>query len=730
MQFRQKVSIILVFTLINDKLPAGSKEVINRAAIEKESVFQLPEMIVTSTKKSQSEYAQDVPMAMSVYSGQTVEDLFAVNLTDIGELSPNVRLVDIGTFRNTAMFFVRGMGVSSSIPTDEPAVGVFVDGMYLGINTGSLIDLFDVESIEILRGPQGTLFGRNVTGGAVLIQHKRPTGEYGVRGKTIVGNYDWIEQHAVIEGPLLEGLAGKLGVVTRQKDGYFDNMAVSGDRVGEEDTWLLRPMVTWMPNDDLEITFSSEFSKFEGDAVVVRQIDAQDLEDIETDLMPQSEYEIKQTVLNINWQIGPGKLTSITGWRDLESITDVDVDGSALPTLIFHTIDSTIEQDQWSEELRYAFLVHDRAELSTGLSFFTQDMLSISRRITDFGGGERRSASRGTAENTSIGLFAQTDIQLLPDSLTLTFGARQTWEEKEVEVASFGNCDFDLAPCDPDFTDEDEWDFTSGHVSLNWYSTEESLLYISWTRSFRSGGYNLRNTLGSSPGPYDEEKVNAYEIGFKGDWLDGRLRTNLALFYNDFTDLQRTVLRPSSVSAAVQEKLNAADATIAGFEVEVNFIPIEQLQLDASLGYVDASYDQYEGLDVDGALDPDGPNMPDPELAEDLDFLGVPKWTAYIGGAYTIPLIWKYGGEFVLRGSASFTDEHPLTETNDVIQDSYTLVNASLSYLFDNDNVSLSVFGRNLLDERYAFFATASFGGVEWAAQPGATWGIELKYSF
>ena len=675
--------------------------------------YVLPDIVVTSPKKSQSERLQDIPTAISVYTGKTIEDTIALDLTDIGEFAPNVRLTDIGTFPNTSMFYIRGMGVSSSIPSDEPAVGVFVDGMYLGVNTGSLIDLFDVETVEVLRGPQGTLFGRNVTGGAVVVRHRRPTGELSIRGKTTIGSYEWVEQHVVVEAPILETLSGKVGAVYRNKDGYFSNTAVSGDRVGEDETWLIRPIFTWKPMPELEVTLISEFSRFDGDGVVSRSIFERDLQDVATDLKPEGAYNIEQSVLDINWNIGPGKLTSITGWRQFESTVDIDVDGSGRP--IFHSVDNMLDQDQISEEIRYALVVDDRAELTTGLSYFRQDIANVGNQNVIFQGFNE--FGRGDLEHTAVALFAQSDIHI-SDSLTFTLGVRQTWEEKDVKVASFGaGCGAN--PCPYDFIGGDEWNFTSGRAGINWYAHENNLLYTSWSRSFRSGGFNMRNSLPASPGPYDEEEVDAYELGLKSEWLEGRLRTNIAIFYNDFTDLQRVVLSP----ALTQETLNVADATISGFEAEVNFLPFDGLRIDASLGYVDADYDKYDGLDVNGD------NIPDPELAENLDFFGVPDWTAFLGGEYTIPLSWKLGGKLTLRASASYTDQHPITERNDIIQDSYTLVNASISYFFDNENLSISVFGRNLLDERYAFLGIGPFN-LEWAAQPGEIYGIDLTYAF
>lgn len=717
--------IVVYLFLAGNVLFAQNDEESSDAILNAKGVYVLPEILVTSSKKAEGEKAQDVPAAISAYTGEIIEENFAVDLTDVGEPAPNVKFNDLGTFPNTASFFIRGMGVSSSIPSDEPAVGIFVDGMYLGMNIGSLVDMFDVETVEVMRGPQGTLFGRNVTGGAVLIRHRRPTGEFNIRGQSTVGTQHLVEQKLVVEGPLTDSLAGKLGIVYRDKDGYFDNLAVPDDDIGDGTTALLRPMLTWKSRQDLEITLIGEFSKFDGDGVPVRSLADKVFftpspgndHDLATDLMPRNDYHIEQVVVDINWDIGPGKLTSITGWRQITLHEEVDADGTGNP--VFHIHSTTVEQDQFSEELLYAIAPNDRTELTTGISFFTQNILNES--VRDIRNGSTQIAMRGKMDHTSLGFFSQADFDLL-ESLTLTLGGRYTWEDKKAYVGSFGgSVSLDLNEYTYDFIDDDNWNFISGHAGLNWRATEHALLYGSWTRSFRSGGYNIRNALPASPGPYDEEKVDAFEIGLKADWLEGRLRTNLAGFYNMYNDLQRTVLTPS----ISQEKLNAADATIVGFEAELSFLPTHYLQIDASLGYVDASYDSYEGLDVDGD------KIPDPDLAEDLDFALVPEWTAYLGGVCYAPLSWDLGGNLELRASASYTNRYALTEENKLFQESYTLVNASVSYVFPNEKVKFSVFGRNLLDERYTYFgASASFFDVESSVQPGATGGVALSFEF
>ncbi|MCP5006787.1 MAG: TonB-dependent receptor [Planctomycetes bacterium] len=330
-------------------------------------------------------------------------------------------------------------------------------------------------------------------------------------------------------------------------------------------------------------------------------------------------------------------------------------------------------------------------------------------------------AADSIMDHYSVGFFTQSSIDLT-DTLTLTLGGRYTWEEKDVKVASLGGTrTADLQGFTYDLIDNDRWDFVSWHGGLDWHPTEDITLYAGTTRSFRSGGYNMRNQLPASPGPYGKERVDAFDVGVKADWFKGRLRTNISGFLNDYKGLQRSVIGPN----IAQEILNTADATIKGFEAEITVLPFDNFQLDFTLGYIDAEYDKYEGLDVDGD------SIADPGLAKRLDFLNVPDWTAYLGGVYYIPISWDFGGELELRASASYRDSFPITEKNALMQDSYTLVNASVSYSFFDEHFKFSIFGKNLLDEHYTHFGVSgSLFDVEAMTQQGATGGIELSFEF
>ena len=724
----------------------------SEAVLKASGAYVLPEIIVTAArKKSMSEAVQDVPISTYVFSGEVMEKKFVMNLDDIGEMAPNVELRPLGTFPNTLQPYIRGMGMTSSIPSTESPVGLFVDGVYMGINAGAVSELFDVESIEILRGPQGTLFGRNVTGGAVLIRHRRPTGEFGIRGRTTYGNYDFVEQNLAVEGPVTDTLSWKMGVYYKDKNGYFKNEHIADTRSRESDSKLLRPMLTWRPLEGLEATLIGEITKFRG--AQDSSVNDRDIgngttpegssQDLTMDFTPRTEINTEQIVLDINWDLGPGRLTSITGWRQIDLDTGMDVDGTRNP--IFHNV-WFIEQHQVTQELRYAFSFLDRIDMTVGVNYFNQwikseDRLDISTPairafLAGFGVNITNQQTRGILEHTAIGFFSQADIDLT-ENLTLTLGGRQTWETKDAKVASrTGTIDVNFNNYVYDIIDDHKWDFFSGHAALRWHPTEDAMLFGSWTRSFRSGGYNLRNTINPAVplGDYGKERVDAFEVGLKTEWFNRRLRANVSVFYNDFKNLQFTTLNGGGFSIS-----NSADSTIKGFEFETTWFPTENIRLDASVGGIDAEYDRLDGLDIDFFRD----GVADPE-AENLEFNQVPEWSAYLGGEYNIPLTWKYGNEVSIRASSTYSDRYALNEQNDKTQEGYFLVDASMSYTLPGENVKLSLFGKNLTDKRYGGlylnnndntnFIQALGVDIRHSAtqsvQPGRTIGVSVSYEF
>ncbi len=263
-------SIALGPNVFADDAPEpGSAAAEATVATERDVPTGLEEITVTGRKKAGVEALQEVPIAVSAFTGLYLEENFVENLTDLSRSAPNVQLTDNTTFPGTASFSIRGNAIFSDIVSDEPLVGIFVDGIYAGMNVGAIHDLFEVEMVEILRGPQGTLFGRNVTGGAIIIRTRRPSGEFGVRGRFTVGSFSRSDGALTVEAPINERLSWKLDLLSKDRNGMWDTPNIGG-RTGNATSWTFRPMLSWQPTESLDIQVLAEVIQYKGDANPVR----------------------------------------------------------------------------------------------------------------------------------------------------------------------------------------------------------------------------------------------------------------------------------------------------------------------------------------------------------------------------------------------------------------------------------------------------------------------------
>jgi outer membrane receptor protein involved in Fe transport len=685
----------------------------------------LEEVVVTARKKGVAELAQDVPVTLTAVSGTQIEAMFAKNLSDVGLSMPNVRLDTAGAFPGAANYTVRGMGFNSTIASVEPTVGVFVDGMYIGANLGGAPDTFDLESVEVLRGPQGTLFGRNVTAGAVVMRSRRPTGEFGGVFRTGLGSGERKMIAVGVEGSLTETLAGKVYTQYSDRDGDWDNLTLDKDH-GAEKIKFVRPILRWRPTAGVDLSLIGEYGELDGDGVASRILNdpASGLfrqgvreprggaEKLSINYTGYTDIEWQQVVLDASWEIGGGTIASITGYRDVDYEASGDTDGSERE--VARALNA-MTQHQFSEELRYAGKVFDdRLDYTVGIYYFEQDVEQF-YHVRFQGTSIQR--SRGIVDHRTWSVFAQGDWQFVPN-IFFTAGGRYTWEKKEAEIARTPECTIDLV-CTLTDVGDTTWKNFSPKLGLSWRATEDVLLYASWTKGFRSGGYNIRTTgVNESPGPYDEEVVKALEAGVKSDLLGGRARINAAVFHNKYSDLQRTVNQ-----GLVNFIANVAKASVDGAELETTVLPLDSLALTVNVGYLDATYDSYPTLDVNG----DG--TPDPELAKGLRLVRAPKWSYTFAATHDLSL----GGAGQLSTRVSFTHNGRTTmnDANTYFVPEFDLLDASVTWSpAANDHLKVSIWGKNLTNETYALTGTVTGFFTNLYQSLPRHYGVEVSYRF
>ncbi len=696
------------------------------AAAERTSTLDsINEILVTGTKTRDAENVQDIPIAVTAFNADTLE---AYKIRDISGLSfqaPTVSLDQVGTSRGTANFTVRGLGINSSIPSIDPTVGVFVDGVYLGINGGVVFDLFDLDSVEILRGPQGVLFGRNVTGGAVVINTGNPTEDF--RGKfraAVDGPIDGGRGGAnytasgVISGPLVEDvLLFKVGAYYNKDEGYFRNLAAAtiptlSENHGKAETKILRGALEARLGG-LTLLGKLDYFESDGDGPSAQNRAFFDRNSFDLAIDEPGAYanEIWTGSLTATMDIGPGTLTNVFGWRQYDATTNGDID--ATPAFLFHSNTETA-QEQFSNEIRYA-MSFDRLDLTIGGFWFEQDLaytevrtlrrdLPVNLQPPVFYGGGRQN-------HEVLGVFANAQWEFV-DNLSLIAGIRWNQETKDGAVTyvlprapcSFvsgppcptGTMPFNPATETNGFEDRIRFRNVSPKLGLQ-YEFADSQVYGHWSRGFRSGGYNFRitnvavfNRAFNETGNlgFDEEQVNNFEIGGKFQTADRSFTLNVAGYVTKVDNMQREVNLADPGAGVVQNILNTADATIMGFEAEARMRVSDSLAFTANIGIIDAKYDEVLfDISGDGVIN-------DADLA-----LSLPRVPPVVVGAGFIH-DWDLGSSSILtRVNYQYRDKAAYTDDNLGWLNDLSNLEANITWNTPVDGLSLSIYGRNLLDQ-------------------------------
>jgi iron complex outermembrane receptor protein len=670
------------------------------------------DIVVTATKRDDV-LAQDVPGALTTFSAEALE---ALNFDDISSLTytmPNVQLEDIGTAPGVANFGIRGLGINSSIPSVDPTVGVFVDGMYYGINAGIVVDTFDLEAIEVLRGPQGTLYGRNVTGGAVLLRTTTPDDTFSVNaGASYETGPEWTAD-VTVSGPLAPGvLSGKIAIYHQEDDGWFEN-DFDGSQFGASQLDIYRAALRLTPSENVDMILRLEQGYGESDGPASQNHGAGQDERGSFDFSINNRgYAIgdwEQAIFEVNVDVGfgDGTITNIAGWRDYEGYSSGDIDATGGNG--FHSRAVNL-QEQWSNELRYAG-TFGAFDLTAGLYWFEQTLFYIEERSIAGGAVFRVGGGDGTFSTEAA--FANLDWHL-NDELTLSLGARYTQEEKEAQVSRIrgttnnldgavivpgefqqgGNIDtqtlvFSDSPFDL------KWHDLSPRLGIQWEPNPDTNIYAFFAQGFRAGGVNFRTTtLGSGGGPlsgapraFDPEEQDSYEIGWKQDFMDGQGRLNVALFHNVIDNMQRETNVPDP--AGVQQVIvNAGEATIQGAELEARWALTDNFLVSVQVGYTDGEYNEVTAdLDNNGVVN-----------GGDLDQL-IPRLAEWTYGATAIYDLEIFGGILSSRLSYNHRDESVYNDTNTGFLADADIYDANFTFSPEGADWSIAVYGDNLTDE-------------------------------
>jgi iron complex outermembrane receptor protein len=591
-------------------------------------------IIVTARRRSET--LQDTPVAITAIQPAQLEAKGTLDIGDLQGTAPNLLITQQPTGSSAANISIRGIAFADVEKSFDPAVGIYVDDVYIGTSTGQYLDFFDIDSIEVLRGPQGTLFGRNTIAGVINIQRTKPTLDFGGKLEASVSSYGTWGMKGVINVPLIKDVLGvKFFEFHQQTDGYQKN-AVTGQHLGGSNTENFGAAIRFRPNDDLDmiLTLEKQDQKFEsymGSALIPGDAFCgfvpagacggnltTDLYTVYKGIDSPGFYKAKAATLNVDWNTGPVALTSITSYRKSREHVIFDIGTAGL-----FIADRPQTYEQFSQELRFAGDLFDGFDYVAGLYYFESDY-ELDQNTTVFGAPAGGIHVIGHSE--SYAGFVDFNWKIL-DTVRLSGGGRFTRDKKRYR--------FPLILTD---AVSKSWSKFTPKVTLDWRPNDTVMLYGTWSRGYRSGGFSGRaGTAFSASIPYDPETVDSYELGAKTRWLDGRMTFNIAAFYTDYKDIQQSsVITADNAQGNETIVVNAAGAKIKGIEADLAIEPIERLNLRAALGYTDSKFKGFiigqPITRIDGSI-----------FLRQLDYSAVnpifaPKWTASVNGDYTIPV--------------------------------------------------------------------------------------------
>ena len=740
------------------------------------------DIIVTAQKRSEN--IQDVPIAISAVSSEYLESRDISSIDRLGSIAPNVKIERAPSNKTISQISIRGSVTINPAVTWEPAVGLYLDGVYIAKAQGSIFDVADLERVEILRGPQGTLYGRNALAGAVNLVTKKPSGEAGGSAEITYGNFDYMKGKAVLNLPKFGIFSAKLSGQIQKRNGFVkigpnpfpaaflarpNSVTDTNDLYGESGMFQLRAE----PSDNITIDYALDYSRFNQRpdyaqlVKVNRNGDPRDIFDpaspsypfagaffplnLYTNTNRQSSgsidgsplFEKSRTYghsLTIAVELGAATLKSISTYRNLRWSDSLDLDGSPLDvafTQRFTTFNA------YSQELQLTgTAANDRLNYVLG-GFYYKEKAETLGPQSFFGGATRFQSDYGS-HTEAYALYAQLDYKLT-DAFKLTLGGRYTHEKKDVRrflqipgtpAVTLVNIPYGGVP-------DAKYNNFSPAATLSYEVNDNVNVYARFARGFKSGGFNgetndFRAPFAGCPtgafelcNPYRPEKVDSYEFGIKTKLLDNSLILNLAAFRDQHKDIQLSIFEATGAASSIVR--NAASARIQGLELEAIARPADWLTINGSVAYLDAKYNRY----IDGGID----------VTNNRAFPHAPKYTAAIGADWRIAQgDW---GKFNLTGdmnfvSAYFTFPYALTTPTPSDQNAFTtrskgrtIINlrAALSDLkLGGLNVELAAWVRNLTKEsnpqNFIDFGPG-FGGLTVGYFPDPrTYGLSLGVKF
>jgi len=676
------------------------------------------EIVVTARKREEN--VQRVPVAVTVTPGAVLEDTGAPDISVLQGYVPNLAVYAGRNQSTTLTAFMRGIGQADPLWGVDPGVGLYLDDVYIARPQGALLDVYDVERVEVLRGPQGTLYGKNTIGGAIKYVSRPPTDELEAKLSLSGGSYSTQNVRALVSGPLVEGkLRGKLAVASLTRDGYGENR-LTGRDVSDKDTTAYRLALDWLPSERVSVLFSADGTEDDAEPKGYQRLEPNflcpifvgaacppldDRYDTQSGLAPLNGTDAEGYGLTVDWKLSSSwTFRAITAYRESDSENNIDFDTT--PARIVD-VRATYFDEQFSQELQLLYTGAGRLDGVVGLYWFDGQ---AGGRVENIFINSIFGTTEGTTDTDAIALFADGSYRL-SDRLTLNGGLRVTEEEKRGRAFNAGYTDDTFTVVNAitsDFDKSETFTSVAPKLGLDYLFSDDVMGYVSLSRGFKSGGFNVRaqaTVFPASAEPFDDEVLDVAEVGLKTILADRQLVLNTAVFYGDYSDIQvSTFTAFDSDGDGVDDAffgdfLNAGDATVAGLEVEFDWNPrrVGWFGLQGHVSYLDADPDEVLDANGDGFVDTQViTNAPDYTAALRLKF----DFAAF-GGLVTATLGGNYRDDSVLTNEGGPDPRNPARQLQPLTQDAYGTLDVSLDWLSANGRWGFKVNGYNLTDEGY-----------------------------
>ncbi len=705
----------------------------NAVAQEKEHRPMLEEILVTANKRTEN--LQDVPLAVTGFNEDFILEAGINDLISLEEHTPgfNVSSFSLGQ----PALYIRGIGSNEDGAGGDPSVATYIDGVYMGRPSASSFNFINVARIEVLRGPQGTLYGKNAVGGVVSVMTALPKDALSGVVEASVGDYDLRELRSAVNIPVTDKLYSNFAINYRQRDGYIDNLHIGGEQQNVDDI-ALQGQLMYAPSEDLSVVVGLDWEDVDRDGNgrhvqgdgTFGSFHDEDIFTTKTDVPGYQRREASGARMEVNWDMANVRLVSITAYRELDYSWQEDLFGVSLDDHSEQIINTTGEEaNQFSQEFRLQSTQSSDLTWTAGIYYLREEIDRFENYHVEILSGLLKSEEQFNQENAtnSTAVFGELN-KSFGESFSLTAGLRYTYETKDfVNRATKGDSQFPafLAE-DYDIEADEQWDDITWNLVAQ-YQLDDVMAYAKASKGFKSGGFQGVPRYGASAEiPFDPEYATNYELGIKSELFEHRLRLNVAAYYMDYSDLQVTQFEqvgtlPGGTPLASAVVRNAADAVTQGIEVEVHWAVTDWFELFGFYAYNDAEYKDYSYDDGSEVVDYSGNRLKN-----------APRNSYAINTRFNRPLA-AFGN---LAALLTFT-HRDVTFQSDENHESNSfkdkdLLSARITWTSPSEKIEVSLWGENITDEEYQIHSITNASGSEASNLYGMpkNYGVSATYRF